>query len=81
MCAKNGKCKREKRNNTKKTKQIIMLQSIRITTKGLLQSTRIASGTKGKHVVLNNVMNNVLFNNNKKISIFHCLIIQENLVL
>ena len=64
MCAKNGKCKREKRNNTKKTKQIIMLQSIRITTKGLLQSTRIASGTKGKHVVLNNVMNNVLFNNN-----------------
>ena len=41
-----------------------MLQSIRITTKGLLQSTRIASGTKGKHVVLNNVMNNVLFNNN-----------------
>ena len=64
VCAKNGKCKREKRNNTKKTKQIIMLQSIRITTKGLLQSTRIASGTKGKHVVLNNVMNNVLFNNN-----------------
>ena len=55
---------REKRNNTKKIKQIIMLQSIRITTKGLLQSTRIASGTKGKHVVLNNVMNNVLFNNN-----------------
>jgi len=41
-----------------------MLQSIRITTKGLLQSTRCASEAKGKHVVLNNVMNNVLFNNN-----------------
>jgi elongation factor Tu len=47
-----------------------MLQSIRITTKGLLQSTRIASGTKGKHVVLNNVMNNVLFNNNKNFATF-----------
>ena len=40
----------------------MLLQSMRITTKGFLQSARI--GARGKHVVLNNVINNALFNNN-----------------